>query len=411
MLNIYRITIIIFAINLLLISYTAYVFYFKFNDKSSEFESEDRNFNYGDNSDQKIFDQNEVTLEKNHGFNVSKVISVEIWSKASIGFFLWEHILNGRLDVGPESNVYQSGSVKVNRFKFKFRSGPLLTTDSLQHLDTPNLILVLNGRDKQKVKFATDWIKAVDKLKDKLVNVGIVMLGDEQCRNDWIRPYLESYGGHFKFLFVVYDWKLIDNRAIYQWPLGVATYRNFPNPDMTKVNLEVIRPYICNLVATIYSGSSRQELLNVLEQNYKNVCIIKTRNEWQPKETSDSLQFYVEALRLSDLTLSPIGMNHECYRIFEAMAYGSVPVVEENLNHVKKSSCDTTNVYRLLKANDAPVIYVHNWTKQLPDILDIELNLSQEYKIQRRLQIIKFYSKFKTNIKNDFLTVINDKFD
>lgn len=38
---------------------------------------------------------------------------------------------------------------------------------------------------------------------------------------------------------------------------------------------------------------------------------------------------YQYALSLSDLTLNPVGMNTECYRIYEAMAHGSVPVVED----------------------------------------------------------------------------------
>lgn len=407
--NICRITIIIFTINLFLILYTGYVFYFKFNDKSSLFEStsDPKLHRIHDNSDS---GQRDVALERTQELNSSNILPIEIWSKASIGFYLWEHILKGRIDLRPESNIYQSGSLKVRKFRFTFRSGPLLTTDSLNHLNTPNLILVLNGRDKSKVKSATEWLRAVDKLRDRFVNFGVVMLGNEQCHNEWIKPFLRSNGGHIKFLFVVYDWKLIDGHLIHQWPLGVATYRLFPNPESTQVNSESTRPYVCNFVATIYSGSSRQELLNLLESKYSKLCIIKTRSEWQPKETADSLRFYVEALRLSDLTLSPIGMNHECYRIFEAMAFGSVPVVEENTHHVKRTGCDPTSAYRLLKANAAPVIYVHNWTQQLPDIIDREIRLSLEFKIQRRLRIIEFYSTFKTKIKNQFLNVINDKF-
>ncbi len=45
-------------------------------------------------------------------------------------------------------------------------------------------------------------------------NVGLVVLGDEECHNSWINPYLVSNGGPVK--------KQVENRVIYQWPLGVA---------------------------------------------------------------------------------------------------------------------------------------------------------------------------------------------
>ncbi|CAG2102407.1 unnamed protein product [Medioppia subpectinata] len=289
--------------------------------------------------------------------NDSDVVSIELWSKASIGFYLWQHILRASLETRADGNAYVSGAAKLNGFRFKFRSGPLLTIDSLQHMSAHNLILVLNGRDKQKIKFAVDWIAGVDRLKDQIRNVGLVVLGDEQCHNSWLRPYLQSNGGFVKFVFVVYDWKLIDDRVIYQWPLGVATYRQFPTPEAVKVNFETSRPYVCNLVATIYADSSRLELLNILKEKYKDICIIKVRFEWQPKETTDSLSYYVESLRLSDLTLSPMGMNHECYRIYEAMAFGSVPVIEDNVNHMKKTSCDTRTAFRQLKQHNPPFIY------------------------------------------------------
>ena len=408
MLNIFRLTLIIFIINLILISYTAYIFYsFKSLDSTDVNNNWKQYSSSGLNENVEEIDSQSLT----DSLNKSNEISIEIWSKASIGLYLWQHILRGSIDSRVEENLYLSGSTKVDGFRFKFRSGPLLTSDSLQHMTNQNLILVLNGRDKQKISFATDWLKAVDAVKSLVANVGLVVLGDEQCRNNWIKPYLQVNGGFVKFLFIVYDWKSIDNKVIYQWPLGVATYRYFPNPEIEKLVVETSRPYVCNFVATIYSDSSRLELLNILNRNYSKICIIKPRFEWTPKETSDSLNYYVEALRLSDLTLSPIGMNHECYRIFESMAFGSVPVVEENVNHVIKTSCDTRSAFRLLKANNAPIIYVTNWTQQLPNIIQNEINYSLEYKIKRRLKIIKFYAKFKTIIRKQFLNVINEYFD
>ncbi len=422
MISLCRLTIIIFAINIVLMSYTAYVFFVKFNNQSSDSIQTQTYDNFEEDFDEDLniwsngFIDNEINitkkLKKVSSNETNNEITVEIWSKAAIGLYLWLHIIKGTIDKKVDANIYLYGFKKINNFKFKFRSGPVLTTNSLEQFSADNLILVLNGRDKEKVGNAIDWLKAIDpKVKKTVKNVGLVVLGDEECHNSWINPYLVSNGGPVKFVFIVYDWKQVDNHFIYQWPLGVATYRNFPNPDFSKLNLQISRSYVCNFIATIYPDSSRQELLKVLEsEKFRNICFVKPRFEWQPKESRDSLNLYVEALRLSDLTLSPIGMNHECYRIYEAMAFGSVPVIEESLNHVMKSSCDHKNTFRLLKQNKAPFIYVTNWTLELPLILQNELNLSLEFKIKRRIQLVNWYQNFKTSIRNTFIDVMNEKF-
>ena len=56
-----------------------------------------------------------------------------------------------------------------------------------------------------------------------LRNVAVVLLGSEQCNNEWIYPYLVSKGGLVHMVFVVYDSMDIDDHNFYQWPLGVAT--------------------------------------------------------------------------------------------------------------------------------------------------------------------------------------------
>lgn len=353
--------------------------------------------------------------------------TVEIWSKAAIGFYLWEHILNGRFT--RRHQYYQYGFKNFPQMKVKFRTGPSLTPQSLEsflskslddfarnHYQLTNLILVLNGRSQEKIDFAKLYLDRLKKLHESeykdTFNAGVVLLGHEFCFNRWIKPYLASAGGPLKFLFVVYDWKDIDDEEIYQWPLGVATYRGFPNFDAARLNLHLSRPYSCNFLGTAYSNSSRQELLRVLDATENLICYVKVRKDWEPQESKDSLDTYLQALRLSDLTLSPIGMNHECYRIYEALAFGSALIVEENLNHIKgkKSNCDQKNVYRLLKRYNAPFKYIKNWTQELPTILKQELNLSPEEKASRRINHVRWYSDFKLKLQEQFLKVISIKF-
>lgn len=83
-------------------------------------------------------------------------------------------------------------------------------------------MLVLNGREVSKIKAAREWLNYLPLLKD-LQHVAVVLLGNEQCNNDWIKHYMKVNGGRIDFVFLVYDSPDIDNRNFYQWPLGVAT--------------------------------------------------------------------------------------------------------------------------------------------------------------------------------------------
>lgn len=129
---------------------------------------------------------------------------------------------------------------------------------------------------------------------------------------------------------------------------------------------------------------------------------------WIPKETPESRQQYISALQSSDLTLSPVGMNTECYRIYEAMSLGSVPVVEDV---VTPGMCvrDPPAPLRLLKELGAPVIWVSNWTR-LEQVLENEQRLPFREKTERRIKVVKWYKEFKEKIKFKFVEVLRNKF-
>ena len=61
-----------------------------------------------------------------------------------------------------------------------------------------------------------------------------------------------------------------------------------------------------------------------------------------PGETQESRQEYYHALLHSDFTLNPVGKNTECYRVYEAMSYGSVPIVE---NRMTPGNCGNNSLY------------------------------------------------------------------
>ena len=121
---------------------------------------------------------------------------------------------------------------------------------------------------------------------------------------------------------------------------------------------------------------------------------------------------YIETLRNSDLTLNPAGKNVECYRVYEAMAVGSVPVVEDA---AVSTSCGTDasdghrQVLRLLKQHEAPVIYVSDW-HELSAILQREQRMSHGDVVKRRIDVVRWYRTFRRKMRDTFVRVIRQKF-
>lgn len=132
---------------------------------------------------------------------------------------------------------------------------------------------------------------------------------------------------------------------------------------------------------------------------------------WQPQETNESFKNYQDALLQSDLTLCPVGINTECYRIYEACSYGSVPVIEDvmALGDCRNSSMYHSAPLQLLKTMGAPFIFIKNW-KELPAVLEKEKKMSLQEKIQRRKKLIEWYQNFKAWMRQKFINTLENSF-
>lgn len=108
---------------------------------------------------------------------------------------------------------------------FSFYTGPAVVQGHVP-LEMNSLVLVLNGREQQKITYSTRWLEHVQALvhSNTLSHVAVVLLGNEQCNNDWIAPHLKRNGGFVDLLFLVYDSPWVNDKDVFQWPLGVATY-------------------------------------------------------------------------------------------------------------------------------------------------------------------------------------------
>ena len=108
----------------------------------------------------------------------------------------------------------------------------------------------------------------------------------------------------------------------------------------------------------------------------------------------------------SDLTLAPIGINSESYRIYEAISCGSIPVVEDVMSDGNCSGTLQQTPFRLLKAYNAPLIYFTDWPRELSTILQSHEKLPYEKKVNLRLQSLDWYHNFKKMMKEQFISII-----
>ncbi|XP_053108087.1 ribitol-5-phosphate xylosyltransferase 1 [Hemicordylus capensis] len=340
-------------------------------------------------------------------------LRVQIWGKAAIGLYLWQHIIEGPLNPADVSAQWREGSIKAGKSFFSFITGPAVVPGYFS-VEADNAVIVLNGREEGKISYATQWLHYAQTLVQthKLQHVAVVLLGSEQCSNEWIYPYLKKYGGFVDLLFIIYDSSLVNEEDVFQWPLGVATYRNFPVVEPSWSMLHTPRLYQCNFLGTVYKNSSREVLMEVLKQSgLEKLCWISAREEWWPQETDESLRNYQDALLQSDLTLCPLGVNTECYRIYEACSFGSVPVVEDVMT---PGNCGNSSVHhhaplQLLKTMGAPFIFIRNW-KELPAVLKKEQNMTLQQKIQRRKKLMEWYRQFKAQMRQKFISTLENSF-
>ena len=341
-----------------------------------------------------------------------KLYHVELWGKAAIGLYLWQHVFEAPLE-RINGDYLKYGTMEIGNLVFHFRTGPMILPQSVNQ-DAQNAVLFINGREPKKVKFAKTWLDVLKQL-DSLENFAVVLLGNEQCNNNWLLPYMKINGGFIKFAFIVYDVPYIDDKNFHPWPLGVATYRDFPVVHSSHLTLQHKRRYICNFLGTVYENSSRIQLIEVINSNdlVKSSCLVHIRDNWLPSETKDSRELYQNAMKNSDITLSPVGRNTECYRIYEAMSYGSVPIVEDVITPGKCGHTSPNDALmvplRILKRMNAPVIYIKSWT-ELPKIIANEKKLTFEYIVKRRAQLVHWYEKFKFKLREYFVKQIRTGF-
>lgn len=122
---------------------------------------------------------------------------------------------------------------------------------------------------------------------------------------------------------------------------------------------------------------------------------------WLPNETEESLNKYINILSRSFLTLSPAGKNPECYRLYEAISLGSVPVV---VMEPPQGRCVNPPL-RLLFRYNAPIIKLSSWDEAIRLLAKTNLDLPIT-----SVELLAWYASFKKQIATALINKIEHKF-
>ena len=209
-----------------------------------------------------------------------------------------------------------------------------------------------------------------DALKCKYPQCKTMIAGDEYCRLTTfdVRGYYshnENNNNHQAYL-----------------PLGPrfdswSALQQSSQSDMMKPPSS--RRYAFNAIFSISTGGGRYILANQIREHDGNINTTITlpiysslTQRWTAMTQVDNVhptkltpQTFVEVVLDSIFTLSPAGHNPECFRLFEAVEAGSIPVlVKDDLYSTMNGNC----LEPLYHWRDAPIVVLDSWEEVYPTV-------------------------------------------
>lgn len=167
------------------------------------------------------------------------------------------------------------------------------------------------------------------------------------------------------------------------------------------------RQFAFNAIFSQSTNEGRQHLAKMVEEQRddNNMPIFTTMaKEWtsrvnSPKSEQLHTDLYIEVLLDSVFTLAPAGHNPECYRLFEAVEAGSIPVLVKNdLYSKQRSQYECTE--SLHHWYDAPILVLDSWDELFPTVEKLMGNLEALDEMQINLHM--WYDDYMRKVVGDF---------
>ena len=270
----------------------------------------------------------------------------------------------------------------------------------IEYFDKDNFKLLLNRTDIIKKNIL---VININYNENDIINVVkyiqpiiIFYISDEVGNN----PNIVILENHTKLLFRQYNhshYKYSNNN--YQLPLGYA--RKFLNGNNSlsikqkKMNERTIN---CSFIGA--KKSDRIHMTDIFKKNMKKTNIIFVNNNWKIDNLPVSPEKCFEMYSNSIFVINGRGnVNLDCYRIYEAIVAGAIPVIVGSINEI-----NSTFNYR---NNIPPFIHDESWEKVVKKCNNLLNDLEQLQTIQDKLltwwnnQILSINSLIKKELTNE----------
>jgi len=188
----------------------------------------------------------------------------------------------------------------------------------------------------------------------------------------------------------------VNSSKIYYLPTGIS-YK-FPLITLAEHIPASARKYVFNLVCSIVTNKVRQKLKNIIETKLKPQLpalpvfehyVYAWSGNYDNKSGYVSQQRFKEVLLDSVFTLMPSGHNPECYRMYESLEAGSIPVVA-------MEGLETHCAHPFTHFMDAPMVWLDTWD-QLPTLMQNYTRDPGKYWAQTAA-VTAWYARFKERI-------------
>jgi len=190
-------------------------------------------------------------------------------------------------------------------------------------------------------------------------------------------------------------------------PLG-PRYDSWEALNVLRQNGSIIaassqRKYAFNAIFAENTHVVRTSLADILQREGTSLSsFVKISSAWRPNPNDDlndlvETSTYMQVLLESTFTLAPSGHNPECFRLYEAVEAGSIPVISLD-KHYRDHECKDSLFHWL----DSPIVIVESWNEVIPTLqklleepeaLDVrQENLLAWYDQYMRSAVTKFES-------------------
>jgi len=178
----------------------------------------------------------------------------------------------------------------------------------------------------------------------------IIFYLSDEFGNESYMTLLETYT---KLLFRQYNHKYNYSSINYQMPLGYSTYY-LDNKQSLSIKQKLIteRIFNCSFIGT--AKSDRIHMSNLFKSTMEKTNIIFTNNNWDINNLSCNPKECFNIYSNSIFVIIGRGnFSLDCFRIYEAIVAGAIPVIVGNINEIQITFNYNNNI--------PPFIYEDSW--------------------------------------------------